>query len=71
MSDYTPPDTPLDILHEDHEILAVNKPAGLLSVPGKGAELADCLIARLEAAYPQVLLVHRLDRDTSGVWCSA
>ncbi|HKK97229.1 MAG TPA: RluA family pseudouridine synthase [Marivita sp.] len=67
MTDYTPPDTPLDILHEDHEILAVNKPAGLLSVPGKGPELADCLIARLEAAYPQVLLVHRLDRDTSGV----
>jgi tRNA pseudouridine32 synthase/23S rRNA pseudouridine746 synthase len=67
MLDYTPPGTPLDILHEDHEILAVNKPAGLLSVPGKGPELADCLIARLEAAYPQVLLVHRLDRDTSGV----
>jgi tRNA pseudouridine32 synthase/23S rRNA pseudouridine746 synthase len=67
MTDYAPPDTPLDILHEDHEILAVNKPAGLLSVPGKGPELADCLIARLSAAYPQVLLVHRLDRDTSGV----
>mgnify|MGYP001791225461 CR=1 FL=1 len=67
MTDYAPPDTPLDILHEDHEILAVNKPAGLLSVPGKGPELADCLIARLEVAYPQVLLVHRLDRDTSGV----
>lgn len=64
---YAPPDRPLDILHEDHEILVVNKPAGLLSVPGKGPELADCLIARLEAAYPQVLLVHRLDRDTSGV----
>lgn len=67
MTDYTPPDTPLDILHEDHEILVVQKPAGLLSVPGKTPELADCLIARLEAAYPQVLLVHRLDRDTSGV----
>ena len=67
MTDYAPPDTPLDILHEDHEILAVNKPAGLLSVPGKAPELADCLIARLAAAYPQVLLVHRLDRDTSGV----
>lgn len=67
MTDYCPPDMPLDILHEDHEILVVNKPAGLLSVPGKGPELADCLIARLEAAYPQVLLVHRLDRDTSGV----
>ena len=67
MTGYTPPDTPLDILHEDHEILVVNKPAGLLSVPGKGPDLVDCLIARLEAAYPQVLLVHRLDRDTSGV----
>ena len=67
MTEYSPPDTSLDILHEDHEILVVNKPAGLLSVPGKGSELADCLIARLEAVYPQVLLVHRLDRDTSGV----
>lgn len=67
MTEYSPPDTSLDILHEDHEILVVNKPAGLLSVPGKGPELADCLIARLEAVYPQVLLVHRLDRDTSGV----
>ena len=45
----------------------VDKPAGLLSVPGRGAHLADCLMARLEAAYPLVLLVHRLDRDTSGV----
>ncbi len=67
MTEYTPPETPLDVLHEDHQILIVNKPAGLLSVPGKTPELADCLIARLEIAYPQVLLVHRLDRDTSGV----
>ena len=67
MTDYIPPDTPLDVLHEDHQILIVNKPAGLLSVPGKTPDLADCLIARLEIAYPQVLLVHRLDRDTSGV----
>ncbi len=67
MSDYRPPDTPLDILHHDHELLVVNKPAGLLSVPGKGAELADCLLARVQAAFPSALLVHRLDRDTSGV----
>ena len=66
-SDYTPPDTPLDILHSDHEILVVNKPSGLLSVPGKGPELADCLIGRIAKVYPEVLLVHRLDRDTSGV----
>ena len=64
---YSPPDTPLDIIHADHELLLVNKPAGLLSVPGKGPHLADCLIARLHAAFPEVLLVHRLDMDTSGV----
>lgn len=64
---YAPPDTPLDIIHEDHELLLVNKPAGLLSVPGKGAHLADCLITRLQAAFPETLLVHRLDMDTSGV----
>ena len=65
--DYAPPDTPLDIIHVDAEIIVVNKPAGLLSVPGKAARLADCLIARIKAAFPQVLLVHRLDMDTSGV----
>ena len=64
---YAPPDTPLDVIHADHQILVVNKPAGLLSVPGRGEHLADCLIARLRAAFPEVLLVHRLDRDTSGV----
>jgi len=66
-SEYNPPHDPLDIVHDDHEILIVNKPAGLLSVPGKGEHLADCLIARIQAVFPQALLVHRLDRDTSGV----
>ncbi|SFT92649.1 RluA family pseudouridine synthase [Sedimentitalea nanhaiensis] len=66
-SDYSPPDGPLDILHDDAQIIAVNKPAGLLSVPGRGAHLADCLLSRLQAVFPDVLLVHRLDRDTSGV----
>lgn len=64
---YAPPDTPLDIIHADAELLLVNKPAGLLSVPGKGPHLADCLISRLQAAFPETLLVHRLDLDTSGV----
>src|SRR6056297_890431 len=67
MSDYAPPTDPLEILHHDHEIVVVNQPAGLLSVPGKGAHLADCLLARLQDAFPTALLVHRLDRDTSGV----
>ena len=67
MHDYAPPDTPLAILHRDAQIVVVDKPAGLLSVPGKGADLADCLLTRLQAAIPGTLLVHRLDRDTSGV----
>jgi len=64
---YNPPNGPLDIIHDDHELLIVNKPAGLLSVPGKGAELQDCLLTRIQRVFPQALLVHRLDRDTSGV----
>lgn len=68
MSDtYSPPDTPLDILHHDHEILVANKPSGLLSVPGRGEHLADCLLSRVQTVFPETLLVHRLDRDTSGV----
>lgn len=68
MSDeYTPPNDPLVILHQDHELLLVDKPSGLLSVPGKGEHLADCLIARIQAVFPDALLVHRLDRDTSGI----
>ena len=66
-SDYNPPTDPLDVIHADHEIVIVNKPSGLLSVPGKGPHLADCLIARVQDAFPQALLIHRLDRDTSGV----
>lgn len=68
MSDqYAPPNAPLEVLHVDHEILVLDKPSGLLSVPGKGAHLMDCLLGRVQAAYPEALLVHRLDRDTSGV----
>ncbi len=65
--DYRPPDGPLDIVHADDAILVLNKPAGLLSVPGRGAHLADCLLARAQAVFPTALLVHRLDMDTSGV----
>lgn len=64
---YAPPDTPLDVIHLDDQILAVNKPSGLLSVPGKAKEHRDCLETRVKAAYPDALLVHRLDMDTSGV----
>jgi tRNA pseudouridine32 synthase/23S rRNA pseudouridine746 synthase len=67
LTPYMPPNGPLVVLHEDHEVLLVDKPAGLLSVPGKTEDLADCLIARVQKVFPTALLVHRLDRDTSGV----
>ena len=67
MEEYAPPQEPLKVLHEDHEIVVIDKPAGLLSVPGKGAHLADCLLTRVQEVFPMALLVHRLDRDTSGV----
>ncbi len=69
MSDfhYAPPVEPVRVIHVDHEVLLVDKPAGLLSVPGKGDHLADCMIARVQKLHPEALLVHRLDLDTSGV----
>ena len=47
--------------------MVIDKPAGLLTVPGKTADLQDCLINRLLAIEPNTLLIHRLDRDTSGL----
>lgn len=64
---YDPPNDPLDILHRDDHVLIVNKPAGILSVPGKPLEHRDCLQSRLEAAFPETLLIHRLDHATSGI----
>lgn len=65
--DYRPPQDALNILHHDHEILLADKPSGLLSVPGKGEHLSDCLISRIHVVFPDALLVHRLDMDTSGL----
>ncbi|WP_294969194.1 RluA family pseudouridine synthase [Tabrizicola sp.] len=64
---YDPPDVPLQILHEDAAIIVVDKPAGLLTVPGKLENRQDCLVSRLQAARWDALTVHRLDCDTSGV----
>jgi tRNA pseudouridine32 synthase / 23S rRNA pseudouridine746 synthase len=64
---YNPPMDPLVIVHVDDQIIVVDKPSGLLSVPGKTVGRSDCLELRLRAIYPESLLVHRLDCDTSGV----
>lgn len=57
----------LTILHEDNDFLLINKPAGLLSVPGRNPANGDCVKSRLELEFPGVSIVHRLDFDTSGI----
>lgn len=57
----------LPVLHVDAHWIVADKPAGLLSVPGRGPEKADCLWYRLDVALGPVLVVHRLDMATSGV----
>jgi tRNA pseudouridine32 synthase/23S rRNA pseudouridine746 synthase len=67
--DYRPPPG-LEILHEDERLIVCNKPSGLLTVPGKDPSLADCLEARVQARRPDrpaTKVVHRLDKDTSGI----
>jgi len=65
---YAPPLEPfLSVLHVDNDLLIVDKPSGLLSVPGKAAEHADCIEARARKVHPEARIVHRLDMDTSGV----
>jgi tRNA pseudouridine32 synthase/23S rRNA pseudouridine746 synthase len=55
------------LVHHDAQLIVAVKPAGLLSVPGRGADKQDCLIARVQAVHPDALIVHRLDMATSGL----
>lgn len=57
----------IPVLHADPWLLAVHKPAGLLSQPGLGPDLADSLITRIQQRWPEARLVHRLDQATSGL----
>ena len=61
----------LKVLYADEGLLVLDKPAGLLSVPGRGEDKQDCLSARAQARYPDALVVHRLDMATSGLMLMA
>lgn len=68
MEPYNPPRTPwLNILYQDEHIMVVNKPSGLLSVPGRAPENKDSIMTRILADFPTAESVHRLDMATSGV----
>ncbi len=65
---YTPPPhTTLHILFQDEHLLVVNKPAGLLSVPGNSPEKQDCMVSRCVAEFGEIHIAHRLDMSTSGI----
>ncbi len=61
----------ISVIFEDGALLVLDKPAGLLSVPGKGEGKRDCLSARVQARFPDALVVHRLDMATSGLMLMA
>ncbi len=65
--DYHPPLGDIPVLYRDDDILVLDKPSGLLHVPGRDPRLKDCLDSRIRMIFPTASVIHRLDRDTSGV----
>jgi tRNA pseudouridine32 synthase / 23S rRNA pseudouridine746 synthase len=59
--------TPPPIVYADAQLLVAHKAAGLLAVPGRGADKADCLSLHVQRAFADALIVHRLDQATSGL----
>lgn len=59
------------VVYEDDHVLVVDKPVGLLSVPGRSGALQDSVLTRLRAQHPALTVVHRLDLDTSGLLLAA
>ena len=59
--------TPLIVLYEDDHLIAMDKPAGLLSVPGRGSDRQESVLRYLKQTYSTIAAIHRLDQDTSGI----
>ncbi|OZA27839.1 MAG: RNA pseudouridine synthase [Hydrogenophilales bacterium 17-64-11] len=68
---HSDPSDAIERLYVDDTLLVIDKPSGLLAVPGRGADKQDCLSARVQARYPEALVVHRLDMATSGLMVMA
>lgn len=67
MQAYCPPTEGPVVVHVDDQLLVVDKPSGLLSVPGRGEDKQDCVISRLQRRWPEAMIAHRLDMSTSGL----
>ncbi len=59
------------IVFENRDLVVIDKPSGLLSVPGRGEDKQDCALTRIQTIVPSALVVHRLDMATSGLWVFA
>jgi len=57
----------MELLYQDAHMVVLNKPAGVLSVPGRGEDKQDCVLTRLQTSHPSAMVVHRLDMATSGL----
>jgi len=57
----------MNVLFEDAHFVVLNKPGGVLSVPGRGADKQNCVLTRLQVTHPSAMVVHRLDMATSGL----
>jgi tRNA pseudouridine32 synthase / 23S rRNA pseudouridine746 synthase len=66
-ADHDAPAAGFKLVYADDSLLVVDKPSGLLAVPGRGEDKKDCLSSRVQACYPEALVVHRLDMATSGL----
>jgi len=65
---YNPPMEPyVSIIYRDEDFIVLDKPSGLLSVPGRDPALADSLASRMQKQFPKALMINRLDKDTSGI----
>jgi tRNA pseudouridine32 synthase/23S rRNA pseudouridine746 synthase len=65
---YRPPcEQEHSVLYLSKQLIVVDKPSGLLTVPGRGSDKADCLLSRVQVKFPDAMIVHRLDMATSGI----
>jgi tRNA pseudouridine32 synthase / 23S rRNA pseudouridine746 synthase len=67
VSVYAPPPGKVCYIHTDADLIVIDKPAELLSVPGRGPDKADCALSRVQRDFPDAMTVHRLDMSTSGL----
>ena len=64
--------TKIEILYSDEDVIVINKPSGMLSIPDRFETSKENLLILLRSYFPgEIFVVHRIDRETSGILCFA